>query len=80
MDVVFHARLGSMKDKAERVSELSRALCISCAKSGSRTGQRTPISEQAYRAGLLCKADLVTEMVGEFPDLQGTMGGYYAKN
>ena len=68
--VVFHARLGSMKDKAQRIAALARALC-------SRVPGADP--NQATRAGILCKADLVTEMVGEFPDLQGVMGHYYAK-
>ena len=68
--VVFHARLGSMADKARRIERLARLLC-------SRVPGADP--NQATRAGILCKADLVTEMVGEFPDLQGVMGRYYAK-
>ena len=68
--VVFHARLGSMADKARRIERLARTLC-------RYIGGADP--DEAARAGLLCKADLVTEMVGEFPDLQGTMGGYYAR-
>ena len=68
--VVFHARLGSMYQKAKRIEKLARVLCrwIDGAD-----------PEKAARAGLLCKADLVTEMVGEFPDLQGIMGRYYAR-
>ena len=69
--VVFHARLGSMADKARRIERLARTLC-------HYIDGADP--DKAARAGLLCKADLVTEMVGEFPDLQGTMGGYYAKS
>ena len=68
--VVFHARLGSMKDKAERIASLAHSL--STAVPGA-------LAERAARAGLLCKADLVTEMVGEFPDLQGVMGCYYTQ-
>ena len=68
--VVFHARLGSMRDKAERIAALSRSLC-------SKVPGADP--NQATRAGTLCKADLVTEMVGEFPDLQGIMGCHYAR-
>ena len=68
--VVFHARLGSMKAKAERIAALARTLCPLIAAAGP---------DETERAGLLCKADLVTEMVGEFPDLQGTMGAYYAQ-
>ena len=67
--IVFHARLGSMYDKAKRIERLARLLC-------SIVPGADP--DDAARAGLLCKADLVTEMVGEFPDLQGVMGRYYA--
>ena len=68
--VVFHARLGSMHEKAKRVATLARVLC-------QWIEDADP--DEAERAGLLCKADLVTEMVAEFPDLQGFMGGLYAK-
>ena len=68
--VVFHARLGSMHEKAKRVARLARVLC-------RWIDDANP--DEAKRAGLLCKADLVTEMVGEFPDLQGFMGGLYAE-
>ena len=68
--VVFHARLGSMADKARRIAKLA----------GDFFSEITGADpKQAARAGLLCKADLVTEMVGEFPDLQGIMGRYYAR-
>ena len=67
--VVFHARLGSLGDKAARLQSLAGWLA-----------ERVPDArvEQAARAALLCKADLVTGMVGEFPELQGVMGRYYA--
>ena len=68
--VVFHARLGSMADKARRVAKLA---------GNYFSGITGANSKKAARAGLLCKADLVTEMVGEFPDLQGIMGRYYAR-
>ena len=76
--VVFHARLGSMKDKAERIANLACNLCIAF-KDTNEDWAAGADPEQAYRAGLLCKADLVTEIVGEFPDLQGIMGRYYAE-
>jgi len=69
--ITFHEKLGTVADKVERVAKLSRWLCeegIVKANPG--------LAEQAAR---LCKADLVTEMVGEFPELQGLMGGYYAE-
>ena len=68
--VVFHARLGSIANKAQRISALARSLCPVV---------RGADPDQTTRAGILCKADLVTEMVGEFPDLQGVMGYYYSK-
>ena len=76
--VVFHARLGSMYEKAKRIEALARTLCI--AINDVRPDWEVPADpDHAARAGLLCKADLVTEMVGEFPELQGLMGRYYAE-
>ena len=66
--VVFQAELGSYHDKAKRVSILAAFIA----------DQIGGDSSLAARAGLLCKADLVSDMVGEFPDLQGIMGGHYA--
>jgi glycyl-tRNA synthetase beta chain len=67
--VVFHARLGSLGAKAARLESLADWLA-------HRVPDARP--ELAARAGLLCKADLVTGMVGEFPELQGIMGRHYA--
>ena len=72
--VIFHARLGSMKNKAERIEKLARTLYLQI--SGGADPDK---ADQAARAGRLCKADLVTQMVGEFPDLQGVMGRDYAR-
>ena len=66
--VTFHARLGTLAERVERLEHLAGAL-------SPRVGA------DATKAGLaarLCKADLTTGMVGEFPELQGLMGGYYA--
>ena len=68
--VVFHARLGSMYEKAKRIEVLARTL------SQSIEGASPDL---AARAGLLSKADLVTETVGEFPDLQGVIGTFLAE-
>ena len=68
--VVFQEKLGSVYAKTERVALLAETLAVS-------TGADP---EAAFRAGLLCKSDLVTDMVGEFADLQGVMGRYYALN
>jgi glycyl-tRNA synthetase beta chain len=66
--VVYHNRLGSQLDRVERV----RAIAATVARAIGAD------AKLADRAALLAKADLVTDMVGEFPELQGTMGRYYA--
>jgi glycyl-tRNA synthetase beta chain len=70
--ITFHEKLGTVADKVERVAKLARWLV----EQGIVKGADADQTEQAAR---LCKADLVTEMVGEFPELQGLMGGYYAR-
>ncbi|RVQ69177.1 glycine--tRNA ligase subunit beta [Croceicoccus ponticola] len=70
--ITFHEKLGTVADKVQRVAKLARWL----AEQGIVPGADPDITEMA---ALLCKADLVTEMVGEFPELQGLMGGYYAR-
>lgn len=69
-NVVFQAQLGSVFEKAERVSKLAAFIA-------ERVGGD---AERAARAGLLSKCDLATEMVGEFPEMQGIAGYYYALN
>ena len=69
-NVVFQAQLGSVYDKAVRVSKLAAFIA------GNVQGN----SDWAARAGLLSKCDLATEMVGEFPEMQGVAGYYYALN
>ncbi|GFM71238.1 glycine--tRNA ligase beta subunit [Pseudomonas cichorii] len=68
-NVVFQAQLGSVFDKAERVSKLAAFIA-------PRIGGD---AQRAARAGILSKCDLATEMVGEFPEMQGIAGFYYAK-
>ena len=70
--ITFHEKLGTVADKVERVARIARDLAVE----GLVPGADPELAEQAAR---LCKADLVTEMVGEFPELQGLMGGYYAR-
>ena len=70
-DSVFHAKLGTMAQKVERITTLAGDLAPFIP--GCDAGQ-------AMRAARLAKADLVTEMVYEFPELQGVMGRYYALN
>ncbi len=66
--VTFHAKLGSQKDRIERIAALARELAPA-------VGADPDLSEQAAK---VAKADLRSEMVGEFPELQGIMGRYYA--
>lgn len=70
--ITFHEKLGSVADKVERVAKLARWLVEEGIVHGAD-------ADDAERAARLCKADLVTGMVGEFPELQGIMGGYYAR-
>ncbi len=69
-DVVFQAKLGSMHDKSQRVAVLAEYLAPTIGAE----------PKLAKRAAVLSKADLMTEMVQEFADLQGTMGRYYAQH
>ena len=70
--VVFQRDLGSLRDKSHRVSALAGRVARAIGGSGEAVAH-------AERAGLLSKCDLVTEMVGEFPELQGEMGREYAR-
>lgn len=67
--ITFHEKLGTQWDRMERITELSRQIA----------GAVDAEPELAGRAAQLCKADLVSGMVGEFPELQGLMGRYYAE-
>ena len=70
--VLFHKQLGSYAEKAERISALAATI--------ARDLLQAPAAEQAARtAGRLAKADLATDMVREMTELQGTMGGIYAR-
>ena len=66
--VVYHGKLGSQGDRVRRVRRIATWV-------GERIGADPALAD---RAALLAKADLLTDMVGEFPELQGIMGGYYA--
>ena len=67
-DVVYHNKLGSQGERAERVTAIARSVA---------TLIGAPV-EESVRAARLAKADLVSDMVGEFPELQGVIGRYYA--
>lgn len=68
--VVYHNKLGTQGERVTRVMHIARAIA-------EQLGDGT-LAAQATQAAQLAKADLVTDMVGEFPELQGTMGRYYA--
>src|ERR1700746_4028588 len=68
-NIIFHEKLGTQAKRLERIERLAAELAPLVAAD----------ARKAKRAAHLCKADLLTEMVGEFPELQGTMGKYYAQ-
>ena len=70
--VLFHKKLGSYQEKAARVETLARWICADVFGTAD-------LADHAAEAGRLCKADLATDMVRELTELQGTMGGIYAR-
>ncbi|MGE5587337.1 MAG: glycine--tRNA ligase subunit beta [Clostridia bacterium] len=70
--IVFHEQLGTMLDKTRRVEQLAADIAV-------RLGLPESVRAAVKRAAGLCKADLVTHMVKEFPELQGVMGAEYAR-
>ncbi|MBP1715497.1 MAG: glycyl-tRNA synthetase beta chain [Deltaproteobacteria bacterium] len=68
--VVYHSKLGTSYEKVMRISRLAEAISARVAPE---------LKETVHRASLLCKGDLITGMVGEFPSLQGVMGKIYAE-
>jgi glycyl-tRNA synthetase beta chain len=68
--VIYHNKLGTQGERAQRVAAIASAI-------GQQLGGEK-LAQQADQAALLSKADLLTDMVGEFPELQGVMGRYYA--
>ncbi len=70
--VVYHGKLGSLGERVQRVRAIAKAI-------GEQLGGPA-LAAQADCAAQLAKCDLVTDMVGEFPELQGVMGGYYARH
>jgi glycyl-tRNA synthetase beta chain len=69
--ITFHAKLGSVLDRVERLADLTKVIA-------PYVRNDRDLALNAFAAALLCKCDLVTSMVGEFPELQGVMGRYYA--
>mgnify|MGYP003583032221 FL=1 len=70
--VVYHNKLGTQGERVERVRAIAKAIATQLGDAA--------LVQDADQAALLAKTDLVTDMVGEFPELQGIMGGYYARH
>jgi len=71
--VVYHGKLGTQGERVERVRAIARSIA-------EQAFPNENLGTDVDRAALLAKADLLTDMVGEFPELQGVMGGYYARH
>ena len=83
--VVYHGKLGTQGDRAERVRAIAHAI-VNQLRLGTLPytvddkDHFDVLDSKAQQAALLAKTDLLTDMVGEFPELQGIMGGYYARH
>jgi glycyl-tRNA synthetase beta chain len=71
--VVYHNQLGTQLERTKRVSAIATAIASELQSKGAKVNPK-----QVVRAAELAKTDLLTDMVGEFPELQGIMGSYYA--
>jgi glycyl-tRNA synthetase beta chain len=83
--VVYHNKLGSQRDRAERVRAIGHAIVnqlrmATLPYTVDAQDEFGVLDSKVQEAALLAKADLLTDMVGEFPELQGVMGGYYARH
>jgi glycyl-tRNA synthetase beta chain len=74
--VVYHGRLGTQGERSDRVRRIAREIALMLGE--PRGG--LALADLAEEAAMLAKADLLTDMVGEFPELQGIMGAYYARH
>ncbi len=74
--VVYHNKLGTQGERVQRVAAIARAI----AEQLGANAQNPELAQHAEQAAMLAKADLLTDMVGEFPELQGIMGRYYAQH
>ena len=83
--VVYHGKLGSQGERTERVRAIAHAIVNQLRMAQhpytvEAKDEFDVLDSKAQEAALLAKADLLTDMVGEFPELQGIMGGYYARH
>lgn len=77
--VVYHGKLGTLGERVKRVQAIAAGIANAIAPYEG-VEKREALVRDVKRAALLAKADLLTDMVGEFPELQGIMGGYYARH
>ncbi len=77
--IVFHEKLGTVADKVDRVAKLARWLVESGAIPADGDAERAALADLAEQAARLCKADLVSATVAEFPEVQGIAGAYLAR-
>lgn len=75
--VIYHEKLGNLYDKSLRIASIAGAIVDKCFQS-EQIGQLEHFKEDVHTAAMLSKTDLVSGVVGEFPELQGIMGSYYA--
>ena len=83
--IVYHGKLGSQGDRAERVRAIAHAIVnqlrmATLPYTVDAQDEFAVLDSKVQQAALLAKTDLLTDMVGEFPELQGVMGGYYARH
>ena len=83
--VVYHGKLGSLGERAERVRGIAHAIVnqlrmATLPYTVEAQDEFAVLDSKVQQAALLAKTDLLTDMVGEFPELQGVMGGYYARH
>jgi glycyl-tRNA synthetase beta chain len=83
--VVYHNKLGTQAERSERVRAIAHAVVQQLRDhttpyTAASKDEMDMLAHKAEQAALLAKADLLTDMVGEFPELQGIMGGYYARH
>jgi glycyl-tRNA synthetase beta chain len=83
--VVYHGKLGTQGERAERVRAIAHAIVLQLSLATvpftvDAQDHFAVLDSKAQQAALLAKTDLLTDMVGEFPELQGIMGGYYARH
>ena len=78
--VVYHGKLGTQGERVLRVRAIAKCIAEQAFAQGQNEQPHERLTNDVDRAAMLAKTDLLTDMVGEFPELQGVMGGYYARH